>query len=75
MADTEERHLIADDIIETVAGHKHIKPAIEEMIRHGVSINPPGVTTVTCEHEFVCEFSGRKYDVKISLQVAGQKKH
>jgi hypothetical protein len=73
MADTQD--MIADDIIEAVARHRQIKPAVEQMIRHGASINPPGVTTVSCDHEFVCEVRGQKYDVKISLQVAGQKKH
>jgi len=67
--------MIADDIIETVARHRRIEPAIKEMIAHAVKLNPPGATTLTCSHDFVCEVDGQKVDVKISLEVAGQKKH
>jgi hypothetical protein len=67
--------MIADDIIDTVARHRRIKPAVEEMIEKGVRMPPAGATSVTCEHTFICEVRGQKYDVKISLEVAGQKKH
>jgi hypothetical protein len=67
--------MIADDIIETVAKHRRIKPAVEELIDRVIRSNPLGVTSATCEHSFVCEVGGQKYDVKISIEVAGQKKH
>lgn len=67
--------LIADEIIDSVARHRRIKPAVEEMIKYATNLSQPGATSATCEHEFVCEVSGQKYDVKISLTVAGQKKH
>lgn len=66
--------MIADEIIETVAGHRNIKPAIEELVAHVTRGDTLGITSATCEHTFICDVRGRRYDVRISLEVAGQKK-
>jgi hypothetical protein len=69
------RPMIADDIIEAVARHRRIKPAVEELIEQAKTLPGPRATSIASEHTFVCEVDGQKYDVKISLEVAGQKKH
>lgn len=67
--------LIADDIIERVARDRRIEPAVKQLIAHAVRMNPPGATSATCEHTFECQVDGQRYDVKISLEVAGKQKH
>lgn len=65
--------MIADDIIETVARHTKIKPAVEQMVR--LMYEEPQSNTSEVNHEFECEVRGQKFDVEISLRVSTKKKH
>ena len=65
--------MIADDIIETVARHTKIKPAVEQMVR--LMYEEPQSNTSEVNHEFECEVRGQKFDVEICLRVSTKKKH
>lgn len=66
--------MIADDIIEKVAGHGQIKAAVEELVADIMSeTNDVNANTATVSQEFQCEVHGQQFDVEISFKVATKK--
>ena len=67
--------MLADDIIDKIATHRRIKPAVEEMIDDIMSEQAPHANTAQVAHEFECEARGQKFDVEITFRVSTKKKH
>lgn len=68
--------MIADDIIETVATHKRIQSAVEELVDDILTDNQEiNANTARVAQQFECEIRGQTFDVEISFTVGTKKKH
>jgi hypothetical protein len=68
--------MLADDIIDQIAKHSRIKPAVEELIDDILADGEvEKANTARVAHEFECEVRGQKFDVEITFTVSTKKKH